>query len=284
MTGDPITVTAVSGLATWAQSVDPIVHTVEATGLTLTASTVLFSDIISNPFDIVQGPFFNTPYPFADSTRFLGFHLNVNASEQSTVYYDVRPSILPAPSVDDIIAGNGSVTGQLFLDTPDLTYIIVVSDPALTDLFSYNAYLVLQNGLGERSERSDLLGIRTSDSDTKVNDAVTQITSTSIPSTADTPAEAVDVWSFVIRDGGSNDGAPTYVTELTINQGPSMSGKDYTEIIEGVTLKDSVGNLIPISTQTILATNIEIVLDAGDLTIPDGGFRACRYISLRYAV
>ncbi|WP_047550982.1 T9SS type A sorting domain-containing protein [Psychroserpens sp. Hel_I_66] len=44
----PITVTAVSGVATF----NNIVHTAAGTGLTLTASDGLFTDIISDPFDI----------------------------------------------------------------------------------------------------------------------------------------------------------------------------------------------------------------------------------------
>ena len=54
MTGDPISVTASSGLATWLQSTDSIVHTVGGTGLTLTASSGTLTSVVSNTFDIIQ--------------------------------------------------------------------------------------------------------------------------------------------------------------------------------------------------------------------------------------
>ncbi len=59
LTGDTISVAAVSGLATWLQSTDPITHSVGGTGLTLTASatdiTSPSGDAVSDPFDISQG-------------------------------------------------------------------------------------------------------------------------------------------------------------------------------------------------------------------------------------
>ncbi len=55
MTGDPIGVSAVAGLATWLESTDPITHTVAATGRMLTASSGILTDATSNTFDIIQG-------------------------------------------------------------------------------------------------------------------------------------------------------------------------------------------------------------------------------------
>ena len=54
MTGDPITVASVSGLATWSQSVNPIIHTIGGTNLTLSASSSGLISGISDPFDITQ--------------------------------------------------------------------------------------------------------------------------------------------------------------------------------------------------------------------------------------
>jgi hypothetical protein len=56
LTGDPITVTAVEGLATWAQATNPIVHTIASTAPpeSLTASSGALTSAISGPFTIIQ--------------------------------------------------------------------------------------------------------------------------------------------------------------------------------------------------------------------------------------
>ena len=54
MAGDPISVAAVDGVATWLESTDPIVHTLGGTDLILTAGSGVLTGATSDPFDITQ--------------------------------------------------------------------------------------------------------------------------------------------------------------------------------------------------------------------------------------
>ena len=67
MTGDPITVAAVNGVVTFSG----VIHTVQGTGFTLTASHATFTSIVSNTFDVITIPFVDGDYRTTGSGNWL---------------------------------------------------------------------------------------------------------------------------------------------------------------------------------------------------------------------
>ncbi len=99
LTGDPVGVAAVLGLATWLESTDPLIHTVAATGLMLTASSGILTDGISNTFDILQG---------ADRVEIASQPTKGQANQ--VIGDIVLRALLPDLSVDTNYTGNLSVS------------------------------------------------------------------------------------------------------------------------------------------------------------------------------
>ena len=109
------------------------------------------------------------------------------------------------------------------------------------------------------------------DNDSTVVAPDTQVAGTTIPSLADTPAEAVSVFRFKITDSGGNDGDPTQLMQLTIK--PEVGNTaDWSDTIQDVILKHGTTN-IAVDSVSIADTSITIALDAGSFAIPDGTSR-----------
>ncbi|MCK5103858.1 MAG: choice-of-anchor J domain-containing protein, partial [Cyclobacteriaceae bacterium] len=99
MTGDPVSVAAVSGVTTWLQGTDPIIHTVAGTGLILTGSSGILTDATSNTFDVIQT---------ADRVAFTSIPAQ---GQTNQVVGDIVVSALkPDLTVDDTYTGNITIS------------------------------------------------------------------------------------------------------------------------------------------------------------------------------
>jgi hypothetical protein len=113
MTGDPLSVSAVAGTATWRSSepAEQIVHTAGGTGLALTASATGLTDGASDPFDIIQT---------ADRLVFVG--VPASGQQDVTLAAFTVEAQKPDGSVDDqytgevtlsLSSGPGNISGTL---------------------------------------------------------------------------------------------------------------------------------------------------------------------------
>ena len=139
MTGEPISVAAVAGLASWPESTNPIIHTVGGTGLLLTGSSVGWTDATSNPFDILQS---------ADHVVFTSYP--TQGQRNQIVAPIVVSALKPDLSVDTNFTGNItlSVNSGLGLITGTLTKAAVAGVATFSDIqFSLNGdYTLLATG------------------------------------------------------------------------------------------------------------------------------------------
>lgn len=95
MTDDPILVAAIAGIATWAEAVDPIVHTIIGQGLNLTASSGVLTGGISDIFDVEYS---------ADRVDFTGQPLQ--GQENKVISTILVSALKPDLTVDATFSGN----------------------------------------------------------------------------------------------------------------------------------------------------------------------------------
>ena len=99
--------------------------------------------------------------------------------------------------------------------------------------------------------------------------AIYNIPGGNISSIADTPAEAVDVFSFDINDSGLVDTLPTKVTKIRIKPGTSNTG-DWAQFIQGVVVKDAfTSNIITPTSVSITSNFIDLTFNSGDIIAAD---------------
>jgi hypothetical protein len=109
----------------------------------------------------------------------------------------------------------------------------------------------------------------TNDQDSKAISPTTQVGATSIASTVQSSASAVDIFKFKISDLGTADGKATKVTRIRLKK---LSGSQLLDDwIQGFTLKDGA-TAIPIASVTgpADASYFDININSGDLDISDG--------------
>ena len=105
------------------------------------------------------------------------------------------------------------------------------------------------------------------DADSEISVPTTQIAAANIPANWDTEAEAFEVMSFIIKDLGTSDGKATTIKKLHFK--PTISNTaQWSKNIQQLKLSNGVD--IPISSFTILDTEIELFFEDGVLIIPDG--------------
>jgi hypothetical protein len=155
MTGDPLSVSAVAGTATWRSSepAEQIVHTAGGTGLALTASATGLTDGTSELFDIIQT---------ADRLVFVG--VPASGQQDVTLAAFTVEAQKPDGSVDDqytgdvtlsLSSGPGNISGTLvrtlvngvatFDDisfTAEGNYVLAANLPPLTEGLSSNIAIV----------------------------------------------------------------------------------------------------------------------------------------------
>jgi hypothetical protein len=98
------------------------------------------------------------------------------------------------------------------------------------------------------------------------------ISSGIISSVFTTPEQAVDIFKFRIQDQGTSDGLPTFTRKLVFRKVAGASAFSWLDAIGGVILKNSLGELIPITSSTILSESIEINVANGSIPVADGSF------------
>lgn len=150
MEGEPITVTAASGLATWAQSANPIIHTLAGTGITLTASSGLLTDGISDPFNIIQaadrleftsypaqGQVNQVVNPIIVSALKPDLTVDTNFSGDITLSKDSGLGVVSGTLTQAAINGVATFSDIQFDATGDYT-LLAASEPYITTAISGN--------------------------------------------------------------------------------------------------------------------------------------------------
>ncbi|RLD65290.1 MAG: hypothetical protein DRI84_07090 [Bacteroidetes bacterium] len=117
--------------------------------------------------------------------------------------------------------------------------------------------------------KGSVLNSSSNNQDSKAAAPTTQIAATSIASTIQSSAAAVDVFKFKITDLGTSDGKPTKVTRIRIKK---LSGSQLLDDwIKGFVLKDGA---TPVSIASIVedggAAFFDLNINSGDLDIADG--------------
>lgn len=137
-------------------------------------------------------------------------------------------------------------------------------DPALVSI-DYEHFLCAFEGSGDNgwAVRLKVQGIENLSTVTAPSP---QIPTGNVPSIADTPAEAVNVFKFRINDNVGNDGLPTKVTQITIKPGTNNTA-DWTDNLQGITL---FGNSsIPLENCDITDNEIVIGITPESLDVPN---------------
>ncbi|MCK5371635.1 MAG: hypothetical protein KAQ62_23895, partial [Cyclobacteriaceae bacterium] len=219
----------------------------------------------------IQAPSFTATYPQSDSARIDGFHLYANVDEPVSAYYLIKNTGDPIPTDPlDVINGIGGVLNDMItIDTQDSTYREIIT--GLTVALGYDIYWVLDDGTNPTIINATQNNIRTSDNDADVTAPGTQITSATIPATADSVAEAIDVFAFVINDDNvptNLDGSPTNVSKIWIK---NALATDWTSEIGGITLSGSTIGNIPIMDIRVSADSIVADIDPASLSVQDQG-------------
>ncbi|MCD6367164.1 MAG: lamin tail domain-containing protein, partial [Bacteroidales bacterium] len=175
-------------------------------------------------------------------------------------------SVLATVTVpDDDAERDGSITGlNLFVNSGDTLYI---------RWYGYNA----ESSAGTWRINDNSLSINGTLSVANANDVnsavfppATQIVAGTISSLAVTQNDAVPVFSFDIKDQGTGDGKPTFVTYLTIANSHPVGEADWSSHIQGAVLNDGTQN-ITVSNFTIDDNQMTFLIDSGNLVVPDGG-------------
>jgi len=109
-------------------------------------------------------------------------------------------------------------------------------------------------------------------------DGVTQPSGGSITSTADSPSEAVSVFTMDIYDLGTDDGEPTKITNIRLKPYTTNTA-DWTDNIQGFVITDLDGNTVTPASVDITDNYVDFGFNAGDLEVPDGDI-----IELTFAV
>lgn len=215
-----------------------------------------------------RAPSFISGFPQADSARVDGFHLRASADEPVTAYYLVKNYGDQAPTdPNDVINGVSGVQNGSFSVNTSASEVVI----GLSIATAYSIYWVLDDGTNAPVINASQLYVRTSDESASATAPASQIASTSIPSTANTAAQAVDVFSFDIDDNGTavGDLATTDVSKIWIKN-PDAS-TDWTTVIGGLTLNgNSIGSVV-IEDARIYADSIVFDIDPVNLKVADQG-------------
>lgn len=99
-----------------------------------------------------------------------------------------------------------------------------------------------------------------------------QISSQTISSLFSTAEQAVDIFKFRIQDQGTSDGLSTFTRKLIFSKVDGASALNWPAAIGGVKLKNSLGNIIPITSFNILTSSIEVFVAAEAMPVANGGF------------
>ena len=136
-------------------------------------------------------------------------------------------------------------------------------------------FYIKQNGGSDQAGLDNIVikGIaiptNATDSDVIAASALFHVPGGNISSVADTPAEAVDVFSFDIRDSGAVDTLPTEVTKIRIKPSATNTA-DWTDFIQGFVVKDAFTNSVITPTSVTITDNfIDLTFNVGDITAAD---------------
>ncbi len=157
-------------------------------------------------------------------------------------------------------------------DISSLSIIVNDGDSIQIRWYGYNAEAgggTWRINNGTLKVKGSVQNSSTNDQDSKATSPTTQVGATSIASTVQSSASAVDIFKFKISDLGTADGKPTKVTRIRIKK--LLGSQLLDDWIQGFTLKDGA-TAISIATVTGPATAayFDININSGDLDIADG--------------
>jgi hypothetical protein len=219
-----------------------------------------------------QAPSFTEGFPQSDSASIDGFHLLANVDEPVVASYLIKNNGASAPATpDDVVNGEGGIQhGNIVIAEAGINYKAEIT--GLTLASGYDVYWVLDDGTNPTIINASQINVRTSDNLAKVNAPGTQVAAATLASTADTPAEAVDVFAFTIIDNSpapGGDGAPANVSKIWIRNAGSTA--DWETALSGLSLLGSSLGAIPVEDVRIYSDSIVIHIDPVNLVIPDQG-------------
>jgi hypothetical protein len=245
LTGSPVEVAAISGLATF----NALTHTVSGTGLTLNAergTPNLDWDKASTTFDIGGAPAVTTQAVSLIATTTATGNGNVTSVggglvTQHGVCWNTGGAPTTADSkTTDGAAGTGAYTSSITGLTPGQIYYV-------------KTYATNSCGTSYGAEVSFVAANASSDIVTGNNEMAdidyNAKTAASITGTGD----AHQIWSFTIRDGGAGsdaDAEPTELTDITIIPGASdgvTGGNSWASTIKQAALYDGATELAEIT-------------------------------------
>jgi hypothetical protein len=219
-----------------------------------------------------QAPSFTEGFPQSDSASIDGFHLLANVDEPVVASYLIKNNGASAPATpDDVVNGEGGIQhGNIVVAEAGTNYKAEIT--GLTLASGYDVYWVLDDGTNPTIINASQINVRTSDNLAEVNAPGTQVAAATLASTADTPAEAVDVFAFTIIDNSpapGGDGAPANVSKIWIRNAGSTA--DWETALSGLSLLGSSLGAIPVEDVRIYSDSIVIDIDPVNLVIPDQG-------------
>ena len=214
----------------------------------------------------VDPPDFTAGYPQAFNNTADSVGLIVNLDEIGKVYYLAQPTGDPAPDGPTVIAADN------IIDVPEANVNYTATVLGLTAASGYDVYFVAEDLTGNQSDPpTALTNIRTSDIDSDIAEPTSQVPAGVVPSTANSPGLAVDVFKFVIEDKGTSDGLPTKVSQIVIDKGVTATNPaDWPTTIRRIKLVGNTLGTIPVIYWRVRADSILMEMDTAYFKIPNG--------------
>ncbi|WP_163938545.1 putative Ig domain-containing protein, partial [Paraferrimonas sp. SM1919] len=161
--------------------------------------------------------------PSLTSTGLFASTLNIEFDTTGKAYYVVVPSSDSAPSAAQVVAGNNAsdssaaASGSIDITSANQNYTASLS--SLSHSTNYTVYVVAQDSAGVTQVTPTNTSFTTAspDSDADLTQAGTVSEPVSIPTSADTVGEAIDIFDFTLSDAGTSDNLTLEVSQVVIN-------------------------------------------------------------------
>ncbi|WP_426359444.1 Ig-like domain-containing protein [Pseudocolwellia sp. HL-MZ19] len=211
------------------------------------------------------------------SEDLLGFDINVILDGSAAGSSVTINSILVGTLTEELVTGSNLVIGfntdATLANVQDLVRAITyVNTAGAVTTGTRTLSLILEDGDGGTSTSQTLNVSVTSapiDSDGTLTSAPDVSEPVNLPLSANTDANAVDLFDFTITDGGTNDGTPMVVSHVAVNVAGSISDTDIAKITWRLNSNDpnaNVSNVIGVYN----TNDSTVTFDTPTLSIADG--------------